>query len=218
MAWILPAVQAGVGLYGAYRSGKKAKKADLGRKVGEINNRYRGENPSGIVTAEDKAQAERTRAIGNRSAARSAELGHQSVYRAAAARGLSGASAAALDSEVMAQEARDREANGLGAANQEYADYASSRGFGREKLMTAWGNDVGAAGVGAQQANAQNATMWNSILESIPGIASAWAPKLSASTNPNNYGGTAPVPLAPKTGSYDPLVPSAPVPVPALRR
>ncbi len=219
MSWILPAIQVGTSIYGAYKSGRDAKKASLQPNIQAINRNYMGQNPGAVVTPEDAAQIERTRMAGNQSAARSAELSRYSVLHSARARGLSGASAAALESEVDQQQARDREQNALAAANQTYQTGANARQFGREKLMTAWGNEIGGAQQAATQANAQNSTMWNSILEGMPALMAAFspAPKVSTSLDPNVYGGTNPTPATPRGGNYQPLVPSAPASVPPLR-
>jgi hypothetical protein len=70
-----------------------------------------------------------------------------------------------------------------GAARTRYGVYAGNRDFEREKMFREWGSEIGAAQAEANRIDAQNATMWNSILESAPALMGAFTPAAGTSKN-----------------------------------
>lgn len=172
MAWIPAATSVATSVIGALRKQKRAN-------IGAINNRYMAMRPEGYLTDADKMQVARTAAAGGAAAARGGELGRGNARQQAVARGLSGASAAALIGRADQQEAANREAAAGVAQGQELSLQGNNRDFEREKMMTGWGNEVGNARFQNSQADAKESTFWNSVLESAPLIANAFAPTAS---------------------------------------
>lgn len=143
--------------------------------VNPINAKYASLRAEGYLTDADKAQVEMTNLLGQRTASRTAEVGRARARDAARARGLSGASAAALETSVGQQEARDRSSAAMAAANESYGLYSGNRDFERQKQMTAWGNEIGAATTNAQLKMQRQAEFWNSITGLAGDLAGAFA-------------------------------------------
>lgn len=187
----LPLVAAGVGLAASALSSRGAgrsaarKRADAQRYVNEVraaNTRYRGQRVEGYTTNADETAAERTRTRGTASASRSAQLARTQANRSIAARGLSGAAAAALHRGADEIEGEGREAAYMTAADQLKGAFDANRAFETNKLMTAWGAETGAlanqAGINQQAIaddDARTAELWNSVLQMAPVIQSAWS-------------------------------------------
>lgn len=172
---LLAGAQLGTSIYGAWKAGKKKRP-----NISAINAKFRAQRPDGYTTAADEEMIARGLATGNRTAARSGVLGQTAVARQARTRGLSGAAAAALNTRVGQQVAEDRMAAAEGAARTRYGVYAGNRDFEREKMFREWGSEIGAAQAEANRIDAQNATMWNSILESAPALMGAFTPAAGA--------------------------------------
>lgn len=170
-AWLLPAVTAGISAVSAATTKRRRFDAKAARR---INDRFLGMRPGGYLSPEDIAQINQQRARGTASARRSGELGRESAYRQAAARHLSGASAAALLTDAGQAEARGRESAVLGANDLASSLFGQNRDFEREKIMKAWGGELSAAAGDAANSAAEEAGTWNSILGAIPAIADAW--------------------------------------------
>lgn len=175
---LLAGAQLGTSIYGAWKAGKKKRP-----NISAINAKFRAQRPDGYTTAADEEMIARGLATGNRTAARSGVLGQTAVARQARTRGLSGAAAAALNTRVGQQVAEDRMAAAEGAARTRYGVYAGNRDFEREKMFREWGSEIGAAQAEANRIDAQNATMWNSILESAPALMGAFTPAAGTSKN-----------------------------------
>lgn len=172
---IMAAVALGTSLYGAYKSGRGKRK-----NISAINARFRGQRPEGYTTAADEAQLGRQLATGTRTAVRSGTMGQAAVARQARSRGLSGASAAALNLGVSQQVAEGRQAAAEGVANTRYGLYANNLNFEREKMFRDWGAEIGSAQQDNARLDAQNATLWNSILEAAPVMANMFSTPTAA--------------------------------------
>lgn len=158
---IVPAITATAAAVGALRKKKKVK-------VNKINEKYMGMRPGGELSFQDIEQAGRIRAGGTRSAARSAQLARTSMRRQVIARGLGGASAAALDEGAGMIEAAGRERAFEDAAGYESARRIDNQNFERQKIMTAWGAELGDAARTAAREDARQSEFWNSVLEAGP--------------------------------------------------
>lgn len=172
------------------RVNPQARFTDPTKRVAGINAKYQNARVDGYTTAADVANAERTRNKGTASAARSGELARMQANRQVLARGLGGPAAAALAQKASDVEAAGREDAYNTSANELYGAYNKNKDFAGNQLMTAWGADIGAsAQLGQQeyqraqldlganaQADARDATFWNSLLEAAPMVASMWNP------------------------------------------
>lgn len=177
---VLAAISAGSALYGAFKSGRGKRK-----NISAINARFRGQRPEGYTTAADEEQLGRQLATGTRTAVRSGTMGQAAVARQARTRGLSGASAAALQLGVSQQVAEGRQAAAEGVAGSRYGMYANNLNFEREKMFRDWGAEIGSAQQDNARLDAQNATMWNSILEAAPTIAGMFSAPAATTAVPS---------------------------------
>lgn len=174
------------------RGGNKRRRNASGnylKAVRDANAVHGGKRAQGYTTREDEAAAERTRAKGTASAERSGALARTNANRSAIARGLSGASAAALQQRADAIVGQGREAAFAQGQDQLDAAFRQNRAFEENKIMTAWGNEVGAlgqaAGMDERQAaldDSRQAEVWNSILAAIPAMQATWSAVPTAQT------------------------------------
>lgn len=167
----LTLLTAGTSIYGAIANRRKT---NAGREARAINARYMQMNPGVSLSGEDQAFLDRLLATGTRTASRSAQMGRGQARRQIAARGLYGASAAALLGGVDEQEAALRQQAADANAKTAYDLGSNNRDFARQKLMTAWGAELGASRADLASADARNAGMWNAITQAAPLISGAW--------------------------------------------
>lgn len=174
---------------------------------------YRNSKPVGYTTPEDAAAAERTRTRIAASGQASAQRARQINARQVAARGLSGAAAGALENDASGIDAAATEEAARSSADQLYKAFNSNLGYARRQNDTAFGTEMGLAAQEAAQGQAQDATFWNSLIETVPAVASLWAPK--AAVGPAGTATAAAPAARAVTSTYNPAV--APV-TPAQRR
>lgn len=136
-----------------------------------IINRYRNSRPVGYTTAEDEAFAERQRVKGNAAAKSVAQQRRAINAGQVRARGLGGAAAAALEQNATDVEAMGAEESARTSADLLYKAFASNRDYARHQNDTAFGQEMQVATEDAARADAQNASFWNSVNESITAIA-----------------------------------------------
>lgn len=181
---ILAAISTGASIYGALRASRGGRRVDVNR----INSKYMGMRPEGYTSAADENQLRLQLATGTRQAERGGVLGNMAVDRQIRSRKLSGASAAALHTRIAQQTAMGRESAAEGVARTRYGMYNNNLGFERNKMFKSWGAEIGQAQADNARLDSQNATMWNSIIESAPAIARMWrgngVPQTSISPNP----------------------------------
>jgi len=145
---------------GAFRRRRKSK-------MGNIIRDYAGKRAEGYTSDADRLAAERTRGRGTASASRSAELARIQGNRQATARGLSGAAAAALDTKANDIEAAGRESAYGAGEDVLYGAYSHNKDLQAQKDATIFGTMVADETLQNQQADAQQSTFWNSILQGI---------------------------------------------------
>lgn len=142
-----------------------------GRKydVSGVNKKYVGARPVGWLASEDYAEADRMRGRASRRIGAYGEAGRAGVIRRFAQRGFAGSpaqerglarvrqeegalgeSAAAASEDFLSKVRRDREA------------------FEREKVLTAWGAELGGFQRQFEQDNARDSAFWNSINDYLP--------------------------------------------------
>lgn len=141
-----------------------------------IIQKYRNTRPAGYTTPEDEAAAERTRTRIAGSAQVVARRRRMQNAREVTTRGLSGPAAAALEEQATQVEGAGAEEAARTSADQLYKAFQSNLGYERNKNDTSFGAELGVATQDAARADAQNASFWNSLMETLPGIAQAWAP------------------------------------------
>ena len=185
--WLLPAITTAVGALSAAR---RPKRYDA-KAARRISDRYMGMRPGGYLTPEDEAFTERTRARGVASARRTGALGREAAQLQSRARGLSGASAGALQIEANNAEAFGRESAYGAATDAAYGLYGTNRDFEREKMFKAWGGELGAAEQEGRMGAQREAGLWNSILGTAPLIANMWSGASSAGPSQSYLGGYA---------------------------
>lgn len=141
-----------------------------------ILQRYRASRPEAYVTPADQAASERTRARISGAAQNAASQARQMNARNVTARGLTGPAAAALESQASDIAAQGAEQGATAAAGQEYLAGQSNLGYARNQNDTAFGAELGLANQDYARNSAQDATFWNSMLDTIPSIAGAFSP------------------------------------------
>lgn len=135
--------------------------------------RYRASRPAGYTTAEDIAAAERTR-TGLAAATQAAAQNQRAMNaRQVTARGLAGPAAAALEQQAGDISAIGAENAARTSANQLYNAFQSNLGYARTQNESAFGAELGLASQEAAQREAQDATFWNSLLETVPAVTSS---------------------------------------------
>src|SRR5690349_18797388 len=167
------AIVAGAALYGALRQPKKPN-------YGKIINAYRNARPQGYLSEADLAEGERIRARGTASAVAGGQLARQRAVRSVIARRLQGPAAAALTQTANETEAAGREhAYDVGS---QFLDsrFQNNLGYERNKLDRSFQAQIGAESQNAAYSAAQEAGMWNSMLDVIPAISGAWSPAQAA--------------------------------------
>lgn len=196
---LIPVITGAVSAAGAI-AGARRKRPN----VGKINAKYLGMRPEGYTTAADLAAAELQRQRGTASAARSGTLARERAGQQARARGLGGASAAALVTQGDQIEGQGRELAAEQANNFLADRFSNNLGFERNKMMTAWGGELGAANQEAARIDAQQASFWNSVVEAAPLMAGSVG-ALGTSPTPGATPGQPPASPG-TTPSYNPSV------------
>jgi len=156
-------------IFGAFRRQKKGP-----NRYGIIN-RYRQARPVGYTSAEDEAAAERARTRITGASEAAAQRRRAENVRQTTARGLSGPAAAALERQASDISAAGAEEGARTSADLLYKSFQSNLGYERAKTDRAFGAELGVATQDAMLADAQNASFWNSLNETIPAVAGAFS-------------------------------------------
>ena len=138
--------------------------------AGAINSKYMGMRPEGWLTTEDMQQSERFRSRGTASmAAAYGDERARAIGRAAATR-KSSASVDRNQARLADMQAAKVADVGLGAEEQLYRTKMGREAEMNDRIKTAWGAELGAAGRNFSAGQERDASMWNSILELAPGV------------------------------------------------
>ena len=132
--------------------------------VGPIISRYRGEKPTGYLTPEDEAQAERFRLRRAATAGKLASDAEAGVVRRAAARGIGSSPALERDYARITQQRGAAGEEGATAAESYLSGLKRSReDYQQRLLMSAFGAEVGAAQDSLAADRAREGAFWNSV-------------------------------------------------------
>lgn len=163
------AALAGSAIYGAVRhsgAGKMSRR-EMRRAIAEL----RAFRPQGYTTPEDLRAAELTKGRLTAGARAQGELAGTEVARRSVARGLAGSpSEERSRARVNQQTALGVEHAGETAEEQLYNVNLSREAFERQKALTIFGAQTGAAQQEANRQSAEDAAYWNSLLEFTPTI------------------------------------------------
>lgn len=194
---VAAAIAGGAALVNAF--GGRGRRGAIGRSVRGINSRYLPMRAEGYTTANDIADAARLRESRAKSigAFGSDALG-QSRARFAA-RGAYGSPALERSAARIGQQQGGMLENAALAGEGLISDrYAGREGFERDKILRAWGAEVGAAGGDFSREQAQQSAFWNSINE----YAGAVGPMLAGTPSP-----TVPTNALASAADYAPPIP-----------
>jgi hypothetical protein len=142
-------------------------------KVRNINDRFMSQKPVGYLTNEDYAFSERGRARGARSIGALHKQRTSEAINRITARGLAYSPAA----EYLQKQGTQDEAAALtdlehSTQDRLYGLRLDREGFERQRLMTAWGSELGAVQSDFAGKQAQDASFWNSWLPVMEDAAS----------------------------------------------
>lgn len=150
------------------------------RKPPDINaiiRRYLAARPGGYTTEEDRIAAELTRSRGTRAAEEFGRHSREQAARDLQRRGiLMSPAATATTTRIGQVEAGGRERAAEAASAQLYDAFGANRAFEQNKLMSAFGSEIGKAQADQYRGDAREATFWNSILDVVGNVAPLFNP------------------------------------------
>jgi len=164
---IIPAIGvAGTAASIATRAFRKNK--GIHGKVRNVSDYYRNQKPVGYLTDEDYAFSERGRERGARAIGKLATQRRGDIVNRQTARGMAYSPA----TEFLYGQSEQDEAEQLtdlerSTQDRLYGLRLNREGFERQRLMTAWGAELGAIQSDYQGQQAATASFWNSILPNV---------------------------------------------------
>lgn len=155
----------GASLIGGLAGGANKGGGSYGKRVRSINKRYREEKPQGYLTAEDHLEGERQRRRAGQSFGAYSSAGRAGAIRRSRARGVEGSPALERTLGRFAQdEGRFLEGISSNVEEQLYRTRMDREKFERDRLMNAWGAELGGDLRDWQSANARQSQFWNSLI------------------------------------------------------